>query len=140
MIATTLPELGEKESFQLRAVCCCLDRLNRSRRFSWLAGAHRAPQAAFTNRRNSFTRTEFVAAGRTWSAKAIYVYKPEDLPAKVYRLDLSTGHKILWKDLMPSDSAGVSRIGPILLTTDGKSCLYGYHRILSDLYLVEGLK
>jgi serine/threonine protein kinase len=77
-----------------------------------------------------------------WSAdaKAIYIYKPGDLPAKVYRLDLSTGHKTLWKDLMPSDSAGVSRIGPILLTTDGKSCLYGYHRILSDLYLVEGLK
>jgi len=41
---------------------------------------------------------------------------------------------------MPSDSAGVSRIGPILLAADGKSCLYGYHRILSDLYLVEGLK
>ena len=70
----------------------------------------------------------------------IYFYKPGDLPAKVYRLDLSTGHKTLWKELMPSDSAGVSRIGPILITPDGKSCLYGYHRILSDLYLVEGLK
>jgi serine/threonine protein kinase len=77
-----------------------------------------------------------------WSedAKAIYFYKPGDLPAKVYRLDLSTGRKTLWKELMPSDSAGVSRIGPILITPDGKSCLYGYHRILSDLYLVEGLK
>jgi serine/threonine protein kinase len=77
-----------------------------------------------------------------WSedGKAIYFYKPGDLPAKVYRLDLSTGHKALWKELMPSDSAGVSRIGPILITPDGKSCLYGYHRILSDLYLVEGLK
>jgi len=77
-----------------------------------------------------------------WSAdaKAIYLYKPGDLPAKVNRLDLSTGHKTLWKELMPSDSAGVSRIGPILITPDGKSCLYGYHRILSDLYLVEGLK
>jgi len=77
-----------------------------------------------------------------WSddAKAIYFYRPGDLPAKVYRLDLSTGHKTLSKQLMPSDSAGVSRIGPILLTPDGKSCLYGYHRILSDLYLVDGLK
>ncbi len=73
-------------------------------------------------------------------AKTIYFYKPGDLPAKVYRLDVSTGHKTLWKELMPSDSAGVSRIGPILITPDGKSCLYGYHRILSDLYLVEGLK
>jgi Tol biopolymer transport system component len=77
-----------------------------------------------------------------WSddGKAIYFYRLGDLPAKVYRLDLSTGHKTLWKELMPSDSAGVSRIGPILITPDGKSCLYGYHRILSDLYLVEGLK
>ncbi len=77
-----------------------------------------------------------------WSddAKAIYFYKPGDLPANVYRLELSTGRKTLWKALMPSDSAGVSRIGPILITPDGKSCLYGYHRILSDLYLVEGLK
>jgi serine/threonine protein kinase len=77
-----------------------------------------------------------------WSedGKAIYFYKPGDLPAKVYRLDLSTGHKTLWKELMPSDSAGVSRIGPILITPDGKSCFYGYHRILSDLYLVEGLQ
>ncbi|HXY13531.1 MAG TPA: protein kinase [Terriglobales bacterium] len=77
-----------------------------------------------------------------WSAdgKEIYLYKPGDLPAKVYRLDLSTGHRTLWKELIPSDSAGVSRIGPIVITPDGKSCLYGYHRILSDLYLVEGLK
>ncbi len=77
-----------------------------------------------------------------WSddGKTIYFYRLGDLPAKVYRLDLSTGHKTLWKELMPSDSAGVSRIGPILITSDGKSCLYGYHRILSDLYLVEGLK
>jgi eukaryotic-like serine/threonine-protein kinase len=77
-----------------------------------------------------------------WSddGKAIYFYRLGDLPAKVYRLDLSTGRKTLWKELMPSDSAGVSRIGPILITPDAKSCLYGYHRILSDLYLVEGLK
>jgi serine/threonine protein kinase len=77
-----------------------------------------------------------------WSddGKAVYFYRLGDLPAKVYRLELLTGHKALWKELMPSDSAGVSRIGPILITPDGKSCLYGYHRILSDLYLVEGLK
>jgi eukaryotic-like serine/threonine-protein kinase len=77
-----------------------------------------------------------------WSddGKTIYFYRLGDLPAKVYRLDLPTGHKSLWKELMPSDSAGVSRIGPILITPDGKSCFYGYHRILSDLYLAEGLK
>jgi eukaryotic-like serine/threonine-protein kinase len=77
-----------------------------------------------------------------WSAdgKAMYLYKSGDLPAKVFRLDLATGQRTLWKELIPSDSAGVSRLGPIMITPDGKSCLYGYHRVLSDLYLVEGLK
>ncbi len=77
-----------------------------------------------------------------WSAdaKAIYLFRPGDLPAKVYRLDLSTGNRTLWKEPMHSDSAGVGRLGPIVITPDGKSCLYGYHRVLSDLYLVEGLR
>jgi hypothetical protein len=64
----------------------------------------------------------------------------QEICQKVYRLDFATGHRILWKELIPSDSAGVSRLGPIVITPDGKSCLYGYHRVLSDLYLVEGLK
>jgi len=72
--------------------------------------------------------------------KAMYLFKPGDLPAKVYRLDLATGHRSLWKELIPSDSAGVSRLGPIVITPDAQSCLYGYHRVLSDLYLMEGVK
>jgi eukaryotic-like serine/threonine-protein kinase len=76
----------------------------------------------------------------TADGKAIYLYKPGDLPAKVYRVDLLTRQRTLWKELIPSDSAGVGRLGPIVITPDGRSCLYGYHRILSDLYLVDGLK
>ncbi len=77
-----------------------------------------------------------------WSAdgRALYIYQPGELPAKIYRLDLATGKRQLWKQLMPSDPAGVGLIDPILMTTDGKSYVYGYHRALSDLYLVEGLK
>ena len=30
--------------------------------------------------------------------------------------------------------------GPILMTPDAKTCVFGYHRMLADLYLVEGLK
>jgi hypothetical protein len=36
--------------------------------------------------------------------------------------------------------AGVSQIGPIVMTPDSASYIYGYHRTPSDLYLVEGLK
>jgi serine/threonine protein kinase/Tol biopolymer transport system component len=77
-----------------------------------------------------------------WAAdgRSLYVYKREELPARVYRLDLSTGHKELWKELMPSDTAGVEFIPTILLTPDGKTYAYSYYRLLSDLYLVDGLK
>ncbi len=77
-----------------------------------------------------------------WSAdgRGLYVYRPGELAAQVYRLELTTGQKKLWKQLMPSDPAGVNIILPILVTPDGKSYVYGYRRILSDLYLVEGLK
>ena len=72
--------------------------------------------------------------------RSLYVYQPGELPAQVYRLDLQGGQRTLWKQLMPSDPAGVENIGPILLTPDAKTCVFGYHRMLADLYLVEGLK
>ncbi len=70
----------------------------------------------------------------------LFVYRPGDLPAKVYRLDLVTGQRKPWRELMPPDPAGVEYVGPILPTPDGKAYVYGYRRLLSDLYLVEGLK
>ena len=77
-----------------------------------------------------------------WSGdgKSLYVYKPGEFPAKVTQLDLATGKRTLWRSLAPADPAGVSQIGPIVMTPDGSSYIYGYHRTLSDLYLVEGLK
>jgi DNA-binding beta-propeller fold protein YncE len=77
-----------------------------------------------------------------WSAdgKSLYVYRPGDLPAKVSRLDLTTGQRTIWKQLMPLDPAGVSQIGPVVVTSTANAYVYGYHRTLSDLYLVEGLR
>ena len=77
-----------------------------------------------------------------WGAdgKSLYVYRPGEFPAKVANLNLANGTRTLWRSLAPADPAGVRQIGPILMTPDGKSYIYGYHRNLSDLYLVEGLK
>ncbi|MGO9126307.1 MAG: protein kinase domain-containing protein [Terriglobales bacterium] len=78
----------------------------------------------------------------TWSSdgRSLYIYQPGELPARVFRLDVQTGQRTLWKQLMPSDPAGVENIGPILMTPDAKTCVFGYHRMLADLYLAEGLK
>jgi len=77
-----------------------------------------------------------------WSSDghSLFVYRPGAIPAQVYQLDVRTGKRELWKELMPPDGAGVLAIGPILLTPDGRSYVYGYRRVLADLYLVEGLR
>ena len=41
---------------------------------------------------------------------------------------------------MPADPSGVERISNVLVTADGKSYAYCYARLLSDLFVVEGLK
>src|SRR6202008_2273317 len=78
----------------------------------------------------------------TWSSDngALYVSQPGELPAQVDRLDLETGKRTRGKQLMPTDLAGVETIGPILMTPDAKTCVFGFHPMLADLYLVEGLQ
>ena len=77
-----------------------------------------------------------------WTAdgRSLYIYRGGELPAKIYRLDIASGNRTLWKQLMPPDPAGVEYVGPILPAPDGVAYAYGYRRLLSDLYLVEGLK
>jgi eukaryotic-like serine/threonine-protein kinase len=73
-------------------------------------------------------------------SRSIYFYRTGEVPAKVYQLDLSTGKKSVRKEIVPLDTTGVSTIGPIQITPDGSTYVYGFHRTLGDLYLVEGLK
>ena len=69
----------------------------------------------------------------------LFVAKSSEAPAQVYRLEIATGKKELWKTLMPADAAGVSSINP-LPTPDGSAYVYNYTRILSDLFLVGGVE
>ncbi len=71
---------------------------------------------------------------------ALYVRRWDEMPARVFRLDLGTGRRELWKQIMPADHTGVVKISTILPTPDGRAYGYSYMRILSELYVVEGLK
>lgn len=77
-----------------------------------------------------------------WSAdsRSLYVMERGQVPANVFRVDLVTGQRSLWKSLEPADAAGIDTIGRVLLSADSKSYVYSYVRTLSDLYLVKGLK
>jgi Tol biopolymer transport system component len=65
----------------------------------------------------------------------IYVIRASDLPGKIYRFDRATDQITVWKELHPSDPAGIEAIGPLLITPDEKSYAYSYRRILGSLYL-----
>ena len=71
--------------------------------------------------------------------RSLFVWK-RDLPARVYRVDLETGIRELWKELMPVDPGGVERISNVVVTPDAKSYAYTFSRLLSDLFVVEGVE
>jgi eukaryotic-like serine/threonine-protein kinase len=62
------------------------------------------------------------------------------VPLKIVRLDLATGHRDPWKEISPGDPAGAQSIPNIKFSADGKSYAYSTLRLLSDLYVVDGLK
>ena len=76
-----------------------------------------------------------------WSADAasLFVYRPTALPAQVFRVNLATGARELWKEFTPIDPSGVYKISPICITPDGGAYAYGALRMLSDLYVADGL-
>jgi Tol biopolymer transport system component/predicted Ser/Thr protein kinase len=79
----------------------------------------------------------YIPVGWSSDGQSLFIYNPGDLPAKVESLNLATGKTQLWKNLIPADAAGITDIGPIFVTPDGKSYVYEYGRTLSDLYMVE---
>jgi len=63
-----------------------------------------------------------------------------EVPVQVQRFDLRSGSLSPWRSFMPADSTGVTTIGAVRVTSDGKAYAYSYARNLSDLYVVEGLE
>jgi hypothetical protein len=76
-----------------------------------------------------------------WSAdgKALYAFTRGELPAKVFRIDLATGERKLWKELSPSDPTGVEGLTTVRMSHDEQSFAYSYAQRLNDLFVVEGL-
>jgi hypothetical protein len=70
----------------------------------------------------------------------LFVRYSRSAPASVSRLDLATGEKKPWRELLPPDSVGVQGVADIIGTPDGKAYAYSYYRRLSELFVVEGLR
>jgi hypothetical protein len=76
-----------------------------------------------------------------WTAdgKAVLVGAPE-VPTRVFTIDLGTGQRKPFRTFSPVDPTGLFDTFPPNFSRDLKSYVYSYTRILSDLYIVDGLK
>jgi Tol biopolymer transport system component len=79
----------------------------------------------------------------SWSAdgRSLFIRHntSENRSTKVFRMDVHSGKKELWRELRPSDP-GAYMFGNICLTPDTKSYAFSYQRDLETLYLVKGVK
>jgi serine/threonine protein kinase/Tol biopolymer transport system component len=62
------------------------------------------------------------------------------LTRKVETVNIFTGERKPWKEIIPPDSAGVVPPITMRITPDGSGYVYTYRRVLADLYLAKGLK
>jgi serine/threonine protein kinase/Tol biopolymer transport system component len=81
-----------------------------------------------------------VPSGFSQDGKSLFVRVRGQVPEQFSKLDLASGKKEVWKELMPPDPAGIVLISPVWATPDEKYYVYSFQRVLADLYLVEGLK
>ena len=74
-----------------------------------------------------------------WSddGRAVYIIGPGEFATKIYQVNLATGNRREWKDIDPGKKAGQVGLelnpGGILITPDGKVCVYTYWILLQHL-------
>lgn len=76
-----------------------------------------------------------------WTAdgKGLLVFERGTIPTQIVRVDVATGRREPWRTFASADPAGIRGIDTFEITPDGRLVAY-YQRVLSQLFLVEGLK
>jgi DNA-binding winged helix-turn-helix (wHTH) protein len=77
-----------------------------------------------------------------WTAdgKFLYLVQTRKAPATVTRFEITSGRRLLWKQLPPLPTGTEMKSECLVISPDGQSYAYTYSKSSSDLYLVLGLK
>jgi hypothetical protein len=70
----------------------------------------------------------------------LYVFQRSASLIRVFRLNILTGQRMFFKEIAVPVGPGACEMSHVLFNPDGTAYAYGYVRLLSDLYLVAGLK
>src|SRR5262249_13399309 len=75
----------------------------------------------------------------TSDGSSVFVNVRDNQKCQVFRINVRTGERTLWKEISAADPAGVNGITRVFPNPEGTGYAYSYIRILSTLYLVNGL-
>jgi Tol biopolymer transport system component len=79
-----------------------------------------------------------------WSSDGRFLFLRAlgDSAIEFFRVDLSSGRREPWKRIEATDPVGLIGIQPasVHMTPDGRSYVYSYWKVLTELYLVDSLK
>ncbi len=81
----------------------------------------------------------YVLAQWTADSKALYVFRPGELPLTIQRLDIATGKMKPVRELVPAGLGGVVSIAPVITDVNASEFAYSYYQTLSVLYVISGL-
>jgi eukaryotic-like serine/threonine-protein kinase len=86
--------------------------------------------------------SNFYVTGWSPDGKSLYVgsNRLSEKTAKVFKLDIATGKMEAWKTFGAEAGAGVSQVSGPRFSRDGSAYAYVYARVLSEAYVVTGLK
>ena len=75
----------------------------------------------------------------TKDGRSLFIREGAEFPARVFRLNPTSGSRELVAELNPPDLTGVKPYPrSIVVTDDGKTYAYTYMRVASELYMLEG--
>jgi Tol biopolymer transport system component len=77
-----------------------------------------------------------------WSrdGRSLYVQDRTSVPVRLFRVDLATGRREIWKEVSPSDTSGLVGVFGLRAAPEIGAYAYTYGRILSDLYVASGIR
>ncbi len=75
-----------------------------------------------------------------WSTdgRSVLAYRRAEIPYRLERVDLATGHRSLSKELAPADRAGLLSMRGIFVTDELRSYAYTTYYQVSSLFVSEG--
>ncbi len=76
-----------------------------------------------------------------WMAdQSVIVYRMNELPARLYRVDPASGERKVWREIVPPDPTGIFRIGRVRTNADASAYGYVYYMHLVDLHVLSGVR